>query len=55
MTYILIRLNIYVIIAEQFVITNLFGRTSVRTLHVDCVWIVVSDSSLSLAAGQRCP
>ena len=27
---------IYVIIAEQFVITNLSGRTSVRTLHVDC-------------------
>ena len=25
------------IIAEQFVITNLSGRTSVRTLHVDCV------------------
>ena len=34
---------IYVIIAEQFVITNLSGRTYVRTLHVDCVWTVVSD------------
>ena len=27
---------IYVIIAEQFIITNLSGRTSVRTLDVDC-------------------
>ena len=36
---------IYVIIAEQFIITNLSGRTSVRTRHV-------SDSS---PAHGQCP
>ena len=38
------------IIAEQFVITNLSGRTSVRTLHVDCV---VSASSPAHGHGVR--
>ena len=37
MTYTHMPNYIYVIIAEQFVITNLSGRKSVRTLHVDCV------------------
>ena len=41
---------ISVIIAEQFVITNLSGRTSVRTLHVDCV---VSASSPAHGHGVR--
>ena len=31
-----IYIYICVIITEQLVITNLNGRTSVRTLHVDC-------------------
>ena len=44
MTYTHTPKYIYVNIAEQFVITNLSGKTSVRTLHVDCVWTVVSDS-----------
>ena len=38
MTYTHMPKYIYicVIITEQLVITNLNGRTSVRTLHVDC-------------------
>ena len=39
---------IYVIITEQLVITNLYGRTSVRTLHVDC-------SQCQLAGPRRGP
>ena len=35
MTYTHTIKYIYVIIAEQFVISNLSGRTYVRTLHVD--------------------
>jgi hypothetical protein len=49
MTYTHTPKYIYVIIAEQFVITNLSGRTSVRTLHVDCV---VSASSPAHAVGH---
>ena len=49
MTYTNTPKYIYVNIAEQFVITNLSGRTSVRMLHVDCV---VSDSS-SVACKAR--
>ena len=49
MTYTHTPKYIYVIIAEQRVITNLSGRTYVRTLYVDCV---VSDSSPAHAVGH---
>ena len=50
MTYTHTPKYIYVIIAEQRVITNLSGRTYVRTLYVDCV---VSDSSPAHGHGVR--
>ena len=52
MTYTHTPKYIYVIIGEQFVITNPSGRTYVRTLHVDCVWTVVSDSPSLPAHGH---